>query len=414
MTLWLPHAMAQQTQPASEPPSTQPTTTPSVKAVEYAPGITIDWAERQVEATGRVVLQEGLIELFACSPDTREYESIVRMDGRPLHLFEALGLIGLTPGEPMWYDWERDQPVSAHGQPVEIMVAYERDGETRRSDISQWLVRRGEADPLEPQPWVFAGSYVDRDRDVFAADEEGTVVALVDFPSALIALPMLRSSRNEELWLEPRTSAIPEPGTRCRLIFRPGPITIHLDRHGRASVAGRRVGFGEMARTLRVYFQGLSRPRVKLEMAHACPADSRETVLRLLDLLGVPPESIERSEFEDPAHKPKKLASRPAIGPSTRPSTQPAGQGDDDVGEWLDYLIERREKLLSESREVVRPAAQPERGWIHRAKRMVARAAAPIRHIEPLADELRGALASLGHEAATQPADDTPMHPSDR
>ena len=77
-----------------------PASRPAGRIVDFQPGIRIDFAKKHVEVAARVVLREGVLELFACSRGTREHESVVAIASRPLHVFEALGLIGLTPGTP--------------------------------------------------------------------------------------------------------------------------------------------------------------------------------------------------------------------------------------------------------------------------------------------------------------------------
>jgi len=67
----------------------------------FADGIQINWTRKQVEVEATVVLREGPLELLACSPNTREHESILVIEARPLHIFKAMGLIGLQPGKPV-------------------------------------------------------------------------------------------------------------------------------------------------------------------------------------------------------------------------------------------------------------------------------------------------------------------------
>src|SRR5260221_2449117 len=76
---------------------------PSV--VEFAPGLRIDYRVPQVEVDGEVVLREGALELFAYAkaPTPKEHESIVILRTPAHSIYQALGLIGLTPGHPMKY-----------------------------------------------------------------------------------------------------------------------------------------------------------------------------------------------------------------------------------------------------------------------------------------------------------------------
>ena len=117
---WVPVLTLVQVAPAA---SDQPNDGPSPKSAptsikDFAPGVHIDWANRAVEIDARVVLRSGPLELLACSPKTREHESILVVDARPLHVYQALGLIGLAPGSPSRFDeasrkaWSKEPIVS--------------------------------------------------------------------------------------------------------------------------------------------------------------------------------------------------------------------------------------------------------------------------------------------------------------
>jgi hypothetical protein len=312
--------MAPATQ-ATRPAATQPA------VVDYQPGVRINWKDRQVEVAGMVNMRAGGIELFACSPRTREHESILCIDARPLHVYQALGLIGLTPGHPMRFDPQTRQVEPATGEPVEIEVEYTLDGRLHREPIERWMRRAADTrNPtanrdLTPLPWVFAGSFLTPDG-AFAADFEGTVIAVVNFESSLIALPEFHSDSNDELWLEPATERIPPLQTRCTLLFRPGPIPLTLDADGRIRLAGRQCILADLARQLRELRKADPGPRVRLGVDPKCPPETREAVERLLGLLGIPGAT----------------ATRPSGASSLRPEpTLPA------LAAWV------RDNLLSDS-----------------------------------------------------------------
>ena len=187
------------------------------KVVEFQPGLRIDFAALTVEADAVVVLRQGPLELLACSVGTREHESILAVRNRPLHLFQALGLIGLEPGSPVRYDAQQ-QAIPASGSPVAIHIRYPDAGRSHTVPATEWLVEPGTAEPPVGLRWVLAGSF-GLDDGRFAADLEGTVVCLVDFAAALVAVDAAHTASNDELWLAARTDHIPAVGTRCTLIF---------------------------------------------------------------------------------------------------------------------------------------------------------------------------------------------------
>ena len=184
---------------------------------EYAPGLRIDWDRRVVEIDGRVVLRQGPLELFACSLGTREHESIVVTAPQPLRIHEAMGLIGLQPGHPITHDPDTDKWLPPTGQRLRIQVRTADAVGSEPADITSWMQSFRGDKTLPPQSWLFAGSLRTKDG-AFTADLDGTVICVVDFPSALIALPELRSADNSQLWVRAKTEAIPPIGTRVTLL----------------------------------------------------------------------------------------------------------------------------------------------------------------------------------------------------
>jgi len=259
--------------------------------------VRIDYGRRQVEVDGEVVLREGLLELFACSPNTREYESIVRLDARPTTVFQALGLIGLSPGHPLRINPQTAEIVPPDGDPVRIEVRYRADGLEQAVPIENWMRHSEAKTGLPRQEWVFAGSFPVQGRGI-AADEEGTIIAVVDFQSAVIALPRHHTASNAELWLEPNTPAIPPVGTPCTVIMRPGPLRVRLDRFGRLYLGTRPVTFAELAGKLRTWTAESPKARLEVETAPESPAEDRELLDMVLEQFNV---SFDRRAATSPA-----------------------------------------------------------------------------------------------------------------
>ena len=187
------------------------------KPRDYAPGIWIDWSRRLIELEARVALRSGPLELLACSPNTREHESILVVQARPLDIYHAMGLVGLEPGAPIRYDRERERVHPATGQELQLHVRYRENGAERTVPAEHWLLESERRSSPDSVKWVFAGSKSYEDGR-FGADVEGTVVCVVDFQSALIAVGALHTADNRLLWLEANTPRIPPIGTACKLV----------------------------------------------------------------------------------------------------------------------------------------------------------------------------------------------------
>lgn len=184
---------------------------------EFVSGLRMDWRRRRVEIDGKIVLREGPLELLACTPQTREHESIIVVRPRAMEVFHALGLIGLTPGRPVQYDAERDRWLAPSGEALRLRIRYRQGGIDRTVPVEDWLIDTTTDRRPGPLTWVFAGSRTLGDGR-FGADLDGTVVTLVDFDTALIAVGGLHSADNELLWLRADSGAIPPAGRECTLL----------------------------------------------------------------------------------------------------------------------------------------------------------------------------------------------------
>ncbi len=203
---------------AGEQPASPPTNPGGVRT--FAEGVRIDWPTLTVEVDAEVALRDGPLELFACSPQTKEHESILVVPARPLHIFQAMGLIGLNPGRPVTFDEKQDRWLEPTGDPLELRIRY-NDGRGVHIEPSQRWVKLPKSSASDPAPvlnWVLAGSRTLPDGR-YLADLDGTIACLVDFESALITLGSRHSADNEELWLVANTNEIPPRGTKVTLLI---------------------------------------------------------------------------------------------------------------------------------------------------------------------------------------------------
>ncbi len=192
------------------------------KMVDYGPGLKIDYRVPQVEIDSEVVLRKGALELFAYSRAQvpKEHETIVRTDVSCERIYQALGLIGLSPGRPMRYDEKTKKVELPSGDPVDVFVRCEGGGKNREQSACDWMMDAAKKSPMRRTPWLFTGSRRE-DDGTFAANIEGTLVTVVDFPSSLLGLPASHSESDSQLWLLANTDAIPPVGAKVTMILRP-------------------------------------------------------------------------------------------------------------------------------------------------------------------------------------------------
>ena len=73
---------------------------------------------------------------------------------------------------------------------------------------------------MPPMTWIFAGSRM-MDNGVYAADQTGYIVSVVNFDLTLIDIPKLASSANETLEWETNTDLMPPAGTKVTMVISP-------------------------------------------------------------------------------------------------------------------------------------------------------------------------------------------------
>jgi hypothetical protein len=214
------------------------------KAVEKLalPGVKINLDSWCVDVDSRVCLKEGLLELIACTKDTKEHESIIMIEAKPSHVHAALLLIGGRPGSPAtqrMIEGEHPRFISTppHGGPVEVfLVLKDAEGKETEHPISDFLVRAGEdgsvggggkeeeAEGFTKDPFVFAGSMLVPDGNGprrYLCDESGNVISISTFGDELLCLSGFHENANGSLMWSVNGEKLPGIGEKVILRLRP-------------------------------------------------------------------------------------------------------------------------------------------------------------------------------------------------
>lgn len=203
----------------------------AAQPADVLPHVRIDRANRLIELEATVVLRESdWIELIACSPGSKEHESILVVPARPSHVHLALLILGLEPGSPMHYDpappdrSAQDGPVlhPPQGPPVRITVALADEPE-HEIPVTRWALDRRTGKPIEDTPWLFTGSRLVpiNERERYLADLHGTLISLVNFGDEVLTRPTDLTNYTDDASLQADTDAIPPLGTAVLLRLRP-------------------------------------------------------------------------------------------------------------------------------------------------------------------------------------------------
>ncbi len=193
---------------------------PGAGEVRPLPGVMIDREKGYVELDARVVLREGKwLELLACTPGSKEHESILTVTARPSHIHLALLILGIEPGSPMQWHWQGDQfhVTPPLGPKLAITLHYTNDKDQAvQVPANQWVRDQKDDKLLEGNHWLFTGSRSETidDKVVYRADINGSAISIVNFGDDLLARPTTMTHQDDHATWAANTAAIPPVGTK--------------------------------------------------------------------------------------------------------------------------------------------------------------------------------------------------------
>ena len=222
---WWPRAVTMAAEPAADAAETavadppRPDRHPELKRLSKTEEVWIDKARKEVVVGGRVVLDKGPIEVFACLQKTKEHEAIVATRSTARLVHAALLAVGLDPGSPVSFDPEY---VAAKGPKVRVQVRWkDADGKQHEDRAQDWIRNARTGKPLDAD-WVFAGSAFWRDpndgTEYYQADG-GDLICVSNFPTAMLDLPLESSQSNEELLFEAFEGRVPPRDTDVDVVL---------------------------------------------------------------------------------------------------------------------------------------------------------------------------------------------------
>jgi hypothetical protein len=207
------------------------------------PGLVINFQKKCVDIEATICLDEGMLELIACVKGSKEHESIVAIEARPMHIHTALLLLGANNGAPTTSrpaDGEETRwiHIPPQGDPVDVFLVFEAlDGNVVEHPISDFVARsdvqndkfaanRDEAEEEGgfPHTFLFAGSHL-RDNGPgqrqYLADLSGNVISIATFGDELLCLPDTHTKDNSALMWQVDASELPKVGSKVTLRLRP-------------------------------------------------------------------------------------------------------------------------------------------------------------------------------------------------
>jgi hypothetical protein len=182
------------------------------------------WIDPQagtVIVDGQISLRKGMLEMFACTRNTKEHESIVSANTKAQLVHAGLIAVGAEPGTPVKFV-PRYEPPS--GDEIEVGLYWvDEKGQEHTARAQDWIKNVHTGKPMD-QPFVFAGSTFWKDPETgkeFYQAEGGDFICVSNFGTAMLDIPVESSQSNQELLFEAMTEKIPPLGAPVRLILKP-------------------------------------------------------------------------------------------------------------------------------------------------------------------------------------------------
>ena len=232
--------------------SAEPTSTKPARKLVKLPGIVIDFEQRCVDLEATICLENGLLELIACTKGSKEHESIVTVAARAMHIHTALLAIGANNGHPamrklMGEQEKRWVHIPPSGDLIEVfLVVTNKDGVSIDRPINDFVVRSNQridevdgtvivatgettdhkndnSDRL-PSTFLFAGSQLKGKGSgplQYLADTSGNLISIATFGDELLCLPFHQTRDNDALMWRIKPDSLPKFGTKVTLRLRP-------------------------------------------------------------------------------------------------------------------------------------------------------------------------------------------------
>jgi hypothetical protein len=209
------------------------------------PGVKINLEERCVDVESRVCLKEGMLELIACTKDSKEHESIIMIEAKPSHVHTALLLLGAKPGNPAMQEaidpeMTRFRSTPPSGNPVGVFLVFkDAEGKETEHPINEFIKAADQDDGTgtpnaEETPkaakkfpthtFLFAGSILANEGKgprQYLCDVNGNVISLATFGDELLCLPDVHDHSNGALIWEVDGDKLPELNSKVILRLRP-------------------------------------------------------------------------------------------------------------------------------------------------------------------------------------------------
>lgn len=178
--------------------------------------------KRRVLVSAEVCLREGQLEQLLCRKHTKEHEAILTADVDARKIHAALLLTGAKEGSPVRY---APKYRAASGTTIKVSVQYKDKDKLVTEPAQKWIKNAKNKKTLESD-WVFAGSRLvanplDPDGKKLYLANDGDVICISNFETALLDLPIKSPKDNADLLFVANSERIPPLGTKVVVVLEP-------------------------------------------------------------------------------------------------------------------------------------------------------------------------------------------------
>jgi hypothetical protein len=188
---------------------------------EISPGIfelgkvRLDQKRRCISFPAALNMNEALVEYLLVTSNGKTHESLLKTDAEPYHIHTAMLLLGAKGSQNNAFPDDPKKPIP--GDKVRIEFSWVEKAEKKTFRGEDWIVDQTTKERTSPGEWIYAGSRFE--EGVFRAQQEGSIISLIEDPDALINNP--RPGRdNDDNW---RVHSAGLPPLNCAV-----EVTIYL------------------------------------------------------------------------------------------------------------------------------------------------------------------------------------------
>ncbi|MGF1582767.1 MAG: YdjY domain-containing protein [Gemmataceae bacterium] len=176
---------------------------------------------RRVAVNSYVCRRTDFLEQLLCRKLTKEHEAVLAADVDAKTIHAALLVAKAEPGSPVVYEPYK----AAHGTKIEVSLQYKHKGKVVVVPAQSWVKNLKTKKTMKYKYWVFAGSRIfkaqrEGEKPFYAAND-GDIICVANFDTALLDLPVRLPKDNSELVFEANTEVIPPEKTPVRVILQP-------------------------------------------------------------------------------------------------------------------------------------------------------------------------------------------------